>query len=590
MSNPTIAFEKILEEIANKQFQAIPFQADSIAEPVAEVESHDQNLFDITKHSRVSPTFTQNGVDSAVAVDGFDLHNPTTSFNDLGYFDGKIPKSVAGEGKQPGLVASSEQQSTNFLLPFEGAYREQLQELKGLAVGSTLPFSGELQMPFQGCESSYYFFEGKSRGDADAFAVKSHENQSHAVERLDVEAVRRDFPILNEYINGRRLVWLDNAATTQKPSVVIDRITHFYQHENSNIHRAAHVLAARATDAYEDAREVIKDFLNADSVNEIVFTRGTTEAINLVASSWGEQHLTKDDEIIISHLEHHANIVPWQLLSQRKGFKIHVIPVDDQGNLLLEGYVKLLNNRTKLVAFTHVSNALGTITPVKAIIELAHQVGAKVLLDGAQSVSHIKIDLQYLNPDFFVFSGHKIFGPTGIGVLFGKEELLNSMNPYQGGGNMINDVTFEKTVFNKAPNKFEAGTGNIADAVGLGAAIKYVQHIGIEKIYQYEHDLLIYATKLFEEIPGVKLIGTAQDKTSVLSFTLQGYTNADVGKALNEIGIAVRTGHHCAQPILRRLGYESSVRPSLAFYNTYEEIDLLARTIDQLARNNRRYF
>lgn len=396
-------------------------------------------------------------------------------------------------------------------------------------------------------------------------------------------AIRKDFPILSEYVNGRPLVWFDNAATTQKPQVVIDRLAYFYQHENSNIHRAAHELAARATDAYEKARETIKSFINAKSVNEIIFTRGTTESINLIANSWGAENLKEGDEIIISNLEHHANIVPWQLLSQKNGFKIKVIPVNDAGELLIDEYKKLFTDKTKLVSFTHVSNALGTVTPVKQIIEIAHSAGAKVLLDGAQSISHIKVDVQDLNPDFFVFSGHKIFGPTGIGAVYGKEELLNQTQPYQGGGNMIQDVTFEKTIFHPAPNRFEAGTGNIADAVGLAAALDYVQKIGIDRIAKYEHELLDYATSLFKQIPKVKLIGTAKDKASVMSFTIDGFSNEEVGKVLNDYGIAVRTGHHCAQPILRRLGYENSVRPSFAFYNTFAEIDLLADVVRKLA-------
>jgi cysteine desulfurase/selenocysteine lyase len=385
-------------------------------------------------------------------------------------------------------------------------------------------------------------------------------------------------------VNGRQIVWLDNAATTQKPRPVIDRISYFYEHENSNVHRAAHELAARATDAFEGAREKVRSFLNARSANEIVFVRGTTEAINLVAKSYGEQFLHSGDEIILSHLEHHANIVPWQQLAQRKGLKIRVIPVDDDGQILLEEYQKLLGPKTKLVSFTQVSNALGTITPAKQMIEMAHNAGAKVLLDGAQSVSHMRVDLQSLNPDFFVFSGHKIFGPTGIGVVYGKEDLLNQMQPWQGGGNMIRDVTFERTQFQDAPGRFEAGTGNIADAVGLGAALDYVNRLGIDNISQYEHYLLIYATSLMQEVPGLKFIGTARDKASVLSFILQGYSNDDVGKALNEEGIAVRTGHHCAQPVLRRFGVESTVRPSLAFYNTCADVDKLVSVLHRLKR------
>lgn len=404
---------------------------------------------------------------------------------------------------------------------------------------------------------------------------------------FDVHAVRRDFPVLQERVNGKQLVWFDNAATTHKPQSVIDRIAYFYAHENSNIHRAAHELAARATDAYEGARLRVKNFINAPDVNEVIFVRGTTEAINLVAKSWGGQHVGEGDEIIVSNLEHHANIVPWQQLAAAKGAKLRVIPVDDSGQVLLDEYKKLLNDRTKIVAVTQVSNALGTVVPVKEIVALAQRAGAKALVDGAQSISHMRIDVQDIGADFFVFSGHKVFGPTGIGVVWGKREVLEDMPPWQGGGNMIADVTFEKTVFQPIPNKFEAGTGNIADAVGLGAAIDYVTKVGIENIARYEHELLVYGMQKLGAIPGVRLIGTAADKASVMSFVLQGYTTEEVGKALNEEGIAVRTGHHCAQPILRRFGVETTVRPSLAFYNTFEEIDRLIQVVTQLAGQRR---
>ena len=400
---------------------------------------------------------------------------------------------------------------------------------------------------------------------------------------FDVHAIRRDFPILQERVNGKPLVWFDNAATTHKPKAVIDRISYFYEHENSNIHRAAHELAARATDAYEGARQRVKNFLNAPDVNEVIFVRGTTEAINLVAKSWGGQHVGEGDEIIVSNLEHHANIVPWQQLAAAKGARLRVIPVDDSGQVLLDEYRKLLNDRTKIVAVTQVSNALGTVVPVKEIVELAHRAGAKALVDGAQSVSHMRVDVQDIGADFFVFSGHKVFGPTGIGVVWGKREVLEDMPPWQGGGNMIADVTFEKTVFQPIPNKFEAGTGNIADAVGLGAAIDYVNRVGIENIARYEHELLVYGMAQLRTIPGVRLIGTADDKASVMSFVLAGYSTEEVGQALNDEGIAVRTGHHCAQPILRRFGVETTVRPSLAFYNTFEEIDRLIAVVWRLA-------
>lgn len=392
---------------------------------------------------------------------------------------------------------------------------------------------------------------------------------------FDVQRVRQDFPILQERINGKPLIWFDNAATTQKPQAVIDRLSHFYRHENSNVHRAAHELAARSTDAYEAARETVRRFLNASSAQEIIFVRGTTEGINLVAKSWGVQNLQAGDEIVLSHLEHHANIVPWQQLAHQTGAKLRIAPVDDQGQILLSAYQQLLNPRTKLVAFSHVSNALGTITPAQTLIDLAHRVGAKVLLDAAQSVSHIPIDVQSLDPDWLVFSGHKIFGPTGIGVVYGKEDLLNATQPWQGGGNMILDVTFERTVYHEAPSRFEAGTGNIADAVGLAAALDYVQKLGLPTIAAYEHELLEHATAGLQSIPGLRLIGTAPEKAAVLSFVLEGFPVEAIGQYLNQQGIAVRTGHHCAQPILRRFGLEATVRPSLAFYNTKAEIDAL---------------
>jgi cysteine desulfurase/selenocysteine lyase len=387
---------------------------------------------------------------------------------------------------------------------------------------------------------------------------------------------------LQERVNGRQLIWLDNAATTQKPKSVIDRLTYFYEHENSNIHRAAHELAARATDAYEGAREKVRGFINARSTNEIIFVRGCTEGINLIAQSFGRQEIGKDDEIVVSHLEHHANIVPWQQLCAERGAKLKVIPVDDNGQILLDEYRKLLGDRTKLVSFSQVSNALGTITPAALVTQMAHACGAKVLVDGAQAVSHMRVDVQSLDCDFYTFSGHKVFGPTGIGVVYGKEALLNSMPPWQGGGNMIKDVTFEHTQYHAAPARFEAGTGNIADAVGLGAAIDYVTSIGMEAIDAYEHQLLVYATHLLKEIPGLRLIGTAAEKASVLSFVLDGFRTEEIGAALNREGIAVRSGHHCAQPILRRFGLESTVRPSLAFYNTHAEVDALVGAIRRL--------
>jgi cysteine desulfurase / selenocysteine lyase len=403
-------------------------------------------------------------------------------------------------------------------------------------------------------------------------------------EVFDVDAVRADFPILKETVNGKPLIWFDNAATTQKPRVVIDRLSDFYTHENSNIHRAAHELAARATDAYEEARDTVRRFIGASKDEEVVFVRGTTEAINLVAYAWGGKHLGPGDEIVITHLEHHANIVPWQLLSQQTGAILKVAPVDDAGNLLMSEFEDLLGPRTKLVAATQVSNALGTVTPVEKIVELGHRYGARVLIDGAQSVQHLPVDVSALGADFFVFSGHKIYGPTGIGVLYGCEDALIETPPWQGGGNMIADVTLERSLYQGPPSKFEAGTGNIADAVGLGEALRYVERLGIERIAAYEHALLEYGTPRLADIPGVRLVGTATEKASVLSFVLAGHDPLEVGKALNAEGVAVRAGHHCAQPILRRFGLEATVRPSFAFYNTFEEIDVFINAVRRIAQ------
>ena len=501
---------------------------------------------------------------------------------------GSIPKSASAGGSSipgiptstatPGLTGSLADLDASLIaglspeaygLPGEAELHKLFAPFS--APSGSIPTSAELG-------SSFYFLdELKSGGfNAQAPALGS------AYPPFDVHAVRRDFPILKERVNGYPLAWFDNAATTQKPQVVIDRVSYFYEHENSNIHRAAHELAARATDAYEKARDTVARFLNAPSSEDIIFVRGTTEAINLVAQSWGRQNIVAGDEIVITWLEHHANIIPWQQLCEVTGAKLRIAPVDDSGQVLLGDYQKLLNSHTRLVAFTQVSNALGTVTPAQEMIAMAHRVGARVLLDGAQSVSHLPVDVQALDSDWFVFSGHKIFGPTGIGAVYGKAELLESMPPWQGGGNMIDDVTFEKTTFQPAPARFEAGTGNIADAVGLGAALEYLTKIGIHNVARYEHELLVYGMEALKSIPGLRLIGTAAEKTSVLSFVLAGHSNQDIGVALNRVGIAVRTGHHCAQPILRRFGLESTVRPSLAFYNTYEEIDRLVSAVKRI--------
>jgi cysteine desulfurase/selenocysteine lyase len=441
-------------------------------------------------------------------------------------------------------------------------------------------------------DASYYFLHYQTPHSHPVAAVQDPWSTAipqagHGPAPIDLHRVRRDFPILDERVNGRRLIWLDNAATTQKPRQVIERLSYFYEHENSNIHRAAHALAARATDAYEAARDKVRSFLNAGRSEEIVFARGATEAINLVAHSWGRATLKPGDEILLSHLEHHANIVPWQQVAAATGAVIKVIPVDDDGQIRLDAYGALLSSKTRIVSFTQVSNALGTVTPAQHMTAMAHAAGARVLVDGAQAVSHMPVDVRALGCDWYVFSGHKVFGPTGIGVLYGTTEILNLMPPWQGGGNMIADVTFEQTRYQPPPYKFEAGTGNIADAVGLGAAIDYVTALGMPAIAAYEHQLLVYGTRLLQGVPGLRLIGTAAEKAGVLSFVLDGYATTEVGKALDQDGIAVRSGHHCAQPILRRFGLESTVRPSLAFYNTCADLDALAATLHRLTDRTR---
>jgi cysteine desulfurase/selenocysteine lyase len=399
---------------------------------------------------------------------------------------------------------------------------------------------------------------------------------------FDVEKVREDFPVLKQKIHGKPLVYLDNAATSQKPRTVIDAIRKFYEVDCANIHRGVHELSQRSTAAYELTRSKVKRFLNARSTSEIIFVRGTTEGINLVTHSWGRHNIHEGDEIVIAGLEHHSNIVPWQILCEEKGAKLRVIPIDDRGELIMEEYEKLLGPRTKMVATAHVSNALGTINPVDRIIELAHQHGALTLVDGAQAVPHMKVDLKALDADFYTFSGHKLFGPTGIGVLYGKAAILNSMPPYQGGGDMILTVTFEKTTYNDLPYKFEAGTPDIAGGIGLGAAIDYVNEIGMDKIAAYEHELLVYGTEALKRIPGLRIIGTARQKAAVLSFVIEGIHPHDIGTVLDRQGIAVRTGHHCAQPVMDRFHVPATTRASMAFYNTAAELDALAEGLQKV--------
>jgi cysteine desulfurase / selenocysteine lyase len=402
---------------------------------------------------------------------------------------------------------------------------------------------------------------------------------------LDIPSIRRDFPALNQKIHGRQLAWLDNGATTQKPQSVIDAISRFYENDNSNIHRGAHTLAARATDAFEQARQKVQSFLGASSSKDIVFVRGTTEGINFIAQTYGRRFLQPGDEIILSTLEHHANIVPWQMIAKEKGAVIRVIPVNDRGEIMLEAYEALLGPRTKLVALTQASNSLGTILPVAEMTRSAKRFNARVLIDGAQSVSHMPVNMQEIGCDFFVFSGHKIFAPTGIGAVYVNEQLHEILPPWHGGGNMIKNVTFEETTYNEAPAKFEAGTPNIADAVGLGAALDYVDRLGLVNTSRYEHELLEYATEQLSRINGVRLLGSAREKVAVISFVVKDCKTEEVGRMLDQEGIAVRAGHHCAQPSLRRFGVDASVRPSFAFYNTFDEIDRLAEAVRRIAQN-----
>jgi cysteine desulfurase/selenocysteine lyase len=400
---------------------------------------------------------------------------------------------------------------------------------------------------------------------------------------IDVERVRRDFPLLEEKVHGRKLAYLDNAATTQKPRQVIDAMMQFYTSGCSNVHRGVHLLSERATANYESARSRLRRFINARDDREIVFVRGATEAINLVASSFGKAHVKPGDEILITGMEHHSNIVPWQVVCEERGARLRVVPINLAGELLVEEYEKLLNPRTSLVAVTHVSNALGTVNPVRHIVEMAHRNGTPVLIDGAQAVQHLRVDVQALDCDFYAFSGHKMYGPTGIGVLYGKERWLESMPPYQGGGDMITSVTFEKTIYAKLPHKFEAGTPDIAGVIGLGAAVDYLESLGVDRIAEHEHALLEYGTKVLQAVPGVRIIGTAPGKTSVLSFTLEGVHPHDVGTILDQEGIAIRTGHHCAQPVMDFFRIPATARASLALYNTREELDTLAAGLRRVA-------
>jgi cysteine desulfurase/selenocysteine lyase len=401
---------------------------------------------------------------------------------------------------------------------------------------------------------------------------------------FDVQRVRRDFPLLSQRVHGKPLVYLDNGATSQKPQAVIDRLSHYYTAENSNIHRGVHYLSEHATAAYEEAREKLRRFINAPRTDEIIFLRGTTEAVNLVAQSYGRAFLKEGDEIIISAMEHHSNIVPWQMLCQQIGARLRIIPINHDGELVLDEYRRLLTERTKFVAITHVSNALGTVVPIKSVIELAHERGVPVFVDGAQAVPHMKVDVQQMGCDFYAFSGHKLFGPTGVGVLYGRSELLERMPPYQGGGDMISLVTFEKTHYNVLPYKFEAGTPHIAGGIGMGAVVDYLEALNWERVVQHEHDLLTYATEALLNINGLRIVGTAKDKAAVISFIFENVHAHDVGTILDQEGVAVRAGHHCAMPVMQRFGIPATARASFALYNTRDEIDILVKALHRVLK------
>lgn len=553
----TLLDEAILTQMANAFFAALPGQIPDINDTITHLSQQ------TTTHSQTKDdTSAQNAASNSSALNS--RQTSATSVNPLEYV---APHHIS-------LPEHSSTNSNTVDFYFISAANERPQ------------FDIEPSLIDQAAITTQYTQEKTDLKHAppstDEYSAKGFSYPS--VKAFDIDHIRNDFPILHEQINGHPLVWLDNAATTQKPQVVIDRITHFYQHENSNIHRAAHTLAARSTDAFEHARQVVARFIAAESANEIVFVRGATEAINLVAKTWGVANITADDEIILSQLEHHANIVPWYQLSQQTGAKIRVLPVDDHGQIMLQFLPLLLNQHSKLIAITQLSNVLGSITPTAEIIAIAHRHGVPVLVDAAQSIAHLNSNVQTLDADFFVFSGHKIFAPTGIGILYAKSDLLENMPVWEGGGNMIRDVSFEQISYQNAPQKFEAGTANIADAVALATALEYVETLGINNIAQHEHQLLQYAEQSLHTVPGLHIIGTSPNKAGVISFILAGHSPEQVGQILNQYGVAVRAGQHCAQPILRRFALDSTVRASLALYNNTADIDQLVAVLQQLQR------
>jgi cysteine desulfurase/selenocysteine lyase len=526
--------------------------------------------------SAASPAPAASPVPAPVSAPGWVDSGPGWLEPGMSGAEAFVPSSAAGV--VPGGSSMLMSLKTGLTLPGPA-----LSELSSQALSAPVPIS-------QPGDAEYYFVAPPptSASPASPKASPSPEDASEPppalsfpTEIFDVETVRKDFPVLDQRVHGQQLIWLDNAATTQKPQVVIDRVSAYYEKDNSNVHRGAHTLAARATEGYEGAREAVRRFLGAGSTEEIIFVRGTTEAINLVTQSFGAQQLQPGDEILLTTLEHHSNIVPWQLIAAATGARVRAVPISSTGEILLEEYGRMLGPRTKFVGLSHVSNALGTILPVREMVDMAHRAGAWTVVDGAQAVAHFPVDVRALNADFYAFSGHKLFAPTGIGVLYGKKELLEQMPPWQGGGSMIEDVTFEETKYAGLPQKFEAGTPIIAGAIGLGAAIDYLDRLGLENIARYERALTEYATAALKTVPGLTLIGTAPEKVGVLSFIMQGIPVEHLGRFLDHYGIALRAGHHCAQPTLRAFGLESTVRPSLAVYNTTSDIDHLTEALKQ---------
>ena len=579
----------VLDRIAANLLGAIPGIAvpDPRAVGIPDLAGVDRSTgSEVSPNAGVSSAATVGGPATINGIDAARIGNPTRlpsssapPVSALPFDDSSLrqallggPKAFAAAAFQSGLSAPLEAEANSKLPPHFTTAPLDLEILDG-SMPRLFDESGIYARESTNAPAGYYFLNP-------ALPARQVPGAPAQFRRIfDVNDIRRDFPILQERVHGRQLVWLDNAATTQKPRAVIDRLVYYYEHEYSNVHRGAHTLAARSTQAYEDAREKLQRFIGAGSPDEIVFVRGTTEAINLVANSFGRRHLTAGDEIVVSTLEHHSNIVPWQFLAKQVGAVIRVVPVTDRGEVLLSDFERTLSPRTRFVALTHVSNALGTILPVAEMIQIAHRHGAHILVDGAQAVSHFPVKVQELDADFYVLSGHKMFGPSAIGVLYGKKALLSEMPPWQGGGNMIQRVTFENSTFADPPARFEAGTAALGPAVGLGAAAEYLERIGMHNVAAHEHELLAYATDALRRIPGVRLIGTAPEKASVVSFVTDEIPAEQMGKILDEEGIAVRAGHHCAQPTMDRFGLEATVRPSLALYNTHEEIDRLARAV-----------